>query len=151
MTKNYIICTFLKTFRSVNGNHLFKKQSYFETYEKIIKDLIESPTSFIGLMDNFKTVSVIKGGDEVPARKVISWVMVKKPDTFIYAYTPNRHRRQGNAMAIFKELRNNLCLDNENPVLKMPFFTKHGFLFLNSDKAKNNFYDYQIEKEIGKS
>ena len=133
--KNFIICTFLHSYRQVSPNFARKKQAFFKKYEPLFKEKCKGAVQ-VGVIFEGKEdeVRVFNSLEEIPDEKILSWGIVKEPDRVIYFYTKSIHRRKSLASKIFKALKD--CFVSDEII--MEFFTGQGWSLLNSKKALTN-------------
>ena len=132
--KNFIISTFLHSYRRTSPHFARKPAEFFQKFEPLFKDEVLKPNLKIGLIlkdnpDEVKTFlsfnSLPNGGD------ILSWMIVREPNQIIYFYTKLESRRKGYGSRIFHELKDHFTSDE----LILIFFTSQGWSFLKNKKS----------------
>ena len=144
---NYFLSSSLKSLRDVPPYFSLPKDGFFEVYEPKFKEYFtDTSNSVFAVLFQDKTIQKEYSIDEISSnKKILSWLVLRKPNYLVYAYTRNEHRQKGYAGSLFDICRDYIGIGNIDRVI-MDFYSFKGFKFLESLGRKYNFKPYSRTK-----
>ena len=130
--KNYLICTFLHSYRQTFPFALMKKNAFFKKYEAEFKHILERGKWNLGVLFEDEILKIDSDLSAFPNKNIVSWILMDEND-FIFAYTKSSYRKKGKATRLMNQMLLRHDLGNFNEII-MKFYTPNGFNFLKSEK-----------------